>query len=171
MDLKELQKAFLNIESKSVSDLKELFRELSELEKEVSEFRNNLHQLTNDLRAELINRFVANPTLKEHSLLESLASALETFPVSCNKSLDDLDLADLFTLPPLAKKPVNGSVEDLEKSLTALRKKEAEVSFVRRLLHGWLDILKTELERRVTKPETTIEVILNEIERILASKF
>ncbi len=171
MDLKELQEAFLNIESKSVSDLKKLFAELSELEKEVSQFRNNLHQIDNGFKAELINRLAANPSLRDRSLLESLASTLESFPVSCKKSLDDVDLANLFTLPSLTGKPTDSSIEELEKSLAALRNKEAEVSFVRRLIHGWLDILKNELERRLTKPETTIETILNKIEQILASNF
>lgn len=171
MELKELQEAFLNIEKKSVEDLKKLFAELSELEKEVSEFRNNLHQAANGLKAELINKLITNPSLKDRQMLESLASTLESFPVSCEKTLDEINLATFLALPSLTEKPDNGSIEELERKLNELLSKEAEVSFVRRLIHGWLDILKSELERRITKPETTIEAIIEEIGKILANKF
>lgn len=171
MELKEIQEAFLNIEDKSVSDLKKLFVELSDLEKKVSNFRKKLHQATNSLRAELIKRLAEDPSFGERSFLEGLDFALDSFPVSCEKNIEDFDLANLFDLSSLPEKTAESSIEELEKSLASLRKREAEVSFIRRLVHGWLDILKSELERRVTRPGTTIETILAEIEQILAGNF
>ncbi len=171
MELKELEEAFLNIEKKSTSELKELFKQLSELEGKVSTFRKKIHELTNNLRAELIKRLASSPSFQEDIFLENLSSTLETFPVSCQKSLDKINFSSLFTLPTLVNELNPASTEEIEKNLNLLRSKEAEVSYVRRLIHGWLDILKKELERRFTRPETTIELILQEINRILVNNF
>lgn len=174
MDLRELEVAFIDLEKKSVSELKELFRQLSDLEEKASNFRKSLHEVANELRAELVNRLAASPALPEHSFLEKLSSTLENFPVSCRKSLDEIDFSSLFTTPvsfKSIKETANLSLEELEQNLFLIREKEAEVSYVRRLVHGWLDVLKRELERRLTQPETSIELILQEINKILVNNF
>lgn len=133
--------ALPDLASLTDDELERLVRATEDEEETISQRRRRLHERIDALRGERVTRLrgqVAAGTLSVHAP-ETLERPI--FEGTGEPPADDAD--DAPTLDPAAL-----SDEELRSTIVALEQEEDDISLHRRVLHGRIDILRAERERR-----------------------
>jgi hypothetical protein len=166
----------LNLSQKSFKELRKIFHSLQAEESKVSNLRHNIHQAIDSLKEELTRRIREEKILfTDDEIIKALESAVKSVLISPSlereKNLSKIE-KELSNL----KESTSLSNEELSETLTKLLKWERTISYRRRILHGWIDVLNEEIERRKKKEPNIIESkdvkeLVEEISKILSKGF
>ena len=132
--------AFPDLASLSDDDLDRFIRETEEEEDAISQRRRRLHARIDELRAERVERLRGQVAAGTLSLPTPAALERPIFE-GTGEPPDDREEAardDLASLPD----------DELRATILELEHEEDDISLHRRILHGRIDILRAERERR-----------------------
>ena len=132
--------AFPDLASLSDDDLDRFIRETEEQEDAISQRRRRLHARIDELRAERVERLRGQVAAGTLSLPTPAALERPIFE-GTGEPPDDREEAagdDLASLPD----------DELRATILELEHEEDDISLHRRILHGRIDILRAERERR-----------------------
>ncbi len=141
----EIEQTFFKLHQKTEEELSSTLKKLIQEEKRLSQKRHFLHQKIDSLRIRLIEKLKRRKSLNRKEInksVEALLKGEKVVPVN-QYNLDEKEIGDInFS---------QASAEELSLFLKKLLEEEAKISYKRRLIHGKIDILKTELLDRIEK--------------------
>ena len=130
------------LDTLTAEDLEALLRETEDAEEQISVRRRTLHEQIDVLRAERVDR-LRNQV--EAGTLDVTPAEDATFdrPIFHGTGNDPVDEQEQPDADPSAL-----SDDELRARIVALEREEDDISLRRRMLHGRIDILRAERERR-----------------------
>ncbi len=170
------EKDILDLSQKSFEELKKIFDALHAEEVEVSALRRRLHKAVDSLKKELTARIKEKKiSFTDDEVIEALESAVEGVIVSPSLEKKE-DLSKIEKELSQLREPPSLSNSELSDSLSKLLRWEKIISYQRRILHGWIDVLNEEIMRRKENQPEIIESkdvkeLVEKISKILSRGF